>query len=106
MKKLYYLQDQRSVVGNSILWWAIEGKGYTCDIRCAQVWTKEELVESGYWTMDGYKHEKFKVWPKEKVDNLIQHHIDHQDLFRDSDNSVYDNNPHTLVAWRKDLVKK
>lgn len=49
MGELYYLQDKRSIVGNSMMWWAINGCGYTCDIRCAQTWTKEELVKLNYW---------------------------------------------------------
>lgn len=33
--KEYYLQDARSVVGNCILWWGKESKGYTCDLKDA-----------------------------------------------------------------------
>lgn len=32
---LFYIQDTRSTVGNSALWWAEGGHGYTCDLRHA-----------------------------------------------------------------------
>jgi hypothetical protein len=101
MEEQYYLQDLRSVVGNSVLWWAVNDCGYTCDLRCARMWTKSELTERGYWE----DHYKYKPWPKNEVDNLIQFHIDCQDLERKKNGSVYDNNPHTIVTWRKDLIK-
>jgi hypothetical protein len=96
----YYLQDKRTIVGNSMSWWAIDGRGYTCDIRCAHIWTEEELKKEGYWS----DHYKYKPWPKDRVDRLVQLHIDHQDLERKTNGSIFDNNPHTLVKWRKDLT--
>lgn len=95
MSELFYLQDARCIVGNSMSWWALGGRGYTCDIRCAQVWTKDELLEENYW--EG--HGKYLPWPKEKIDQLVQWHIDCQDVQYKSEF------PHTLKHWRPELCK-
>jgi hypothetical protein len=29
---IYYIQDTRSVCGNSAVWWCVEGAGYTSDL--------------------------------------------------------------------------
>ncbi len=34
-EEMYYVRNTRSVVGNSILWWADGGHGYTCDLSKA-----------------------------------------------------------------------
>lgn len=34
-EELYYIQDTRSYVGNSVMWWAVGGCGYACDLRKA-----------------------------------------------------------------------
>ena len=39
---MYYLLDCRSSVGNCALWWRPEGKGYTCELREAGLYTKKE----------------------------------------------------------------
>jgi len=39
-KDLYYIQN--GYVGNAILWWAIDGKGYTTEISKAGKFTKDE----------------------------------------------------------------
>jgi len=39
----YYLQDTRQYVGNCMLFWAKDGgSGYTCHLKDAQEYTKEE----------------------------------------------------------------
>lgn len=38
---LYLIQDSRSYVGNSILWWRPDGQGYTIDFDDAGRYTKE-----------------------------------------------------------------
>jgi hypothetical protein len=40
MNELYYLQDSRSYVGNDVLWWAKDGKGYTTDLSKAHVYDR------------------------------------------------------------------
>ena len=71
--ELYYLQDNRNYVGNSVLWWAIDSKGYVCDIREAHVFKGREL--SGNRDTD-------IPWPKSLIDGLIKHHVDMQTLPR------------------------
>lgn len=92
----YYLQDTRSVVGNSLLWWAANDSGYTCDIRCARVWTDEDLMKRFDIPLKSLPG-KYTLHHKFAIDRIIQHHIDHQDLGQES--------PHTLRHWRKDLMQ-
>lgn len=74
---MYYLHNNQSgYVGNSMCWWAIEHQGYTCDIRCAHIWSEKEMVEkvkSGLRSCDVF-------YPKDKIDAIVQHHIDVQDI--------------------------
>lgn len=92
MKNQYYLQC-RGPVGNSVMWWAVDDRGYTCDLRCARVWSQKEKDLKEMRSIE-------KFYLKDEVDQLVQHHIDIQDLDRKKDGSIYDNNPHTLVQWR------
>ena len=39
-EEMYYIQN--GYVGNAILWWGIDSKGYTTDITKAGKYTKEE----------------------------------------------------------------
>jgi hypothetical protein len=39
-QELYYIQN--GYVGNAILWWGVDSKGYTTDITKAGKYTKEE----------------------------------------------------------------
>lgn len=41
--KLYFVQDRRNYVGNAVVWWGIDGKGYVCDITKAHKYTYDEL---------------------------------------------------------------
>lgn len=97
MAELFYLQCTRSVVGNSAMWWAINDCGYTCDIRCARVWTKSEIENKQMRDID-------VPWPKEDVDRLIQHHIDVQDLHHKDNNGNLMKFPHTIGSYRPDIV--
>ena len=72
--ELFYLQDARQYVGNSVSWWAKDGKGYVCDIRKAHIFTRDDIER-------GVTDRSTDVaWPKELIDGLIQHHIDFQGL--------------------------
>jgi hypothetical protein len=42
MKTEYYILDARSCVGNCALWWRPEGKGYTCEVDRAGLYTLEQ----------------------------------------------------------------
>lgn len=72
-KKRYYVQDTRTTCGNSVLWWCWDGLGYTVDLRCAAIFTEEEINAKGWRDTD-------KPWPIEDVIPLVQHHVDVQDL--------------------------
>lgn len=70
--QLYYVQDTRTIVGNSMVWWAKDGHGYVCDIRKAHVWTKEEAYKQYAMRSTDFP------WPKSYIDARISHHIDVQ----------------------------
>lgn len=42
MADLYYILDARTVVGNCAMFWCPGGKGYTCDLAEAGLYSKEE----------------------------------------------------------------
>ncbi len=66
---LYYLQDDRQIVGNSMLWWREGGKGYTCDLKEAGVFTKENLP---------ILRSSDIAWPKDYIDARTALHVDSQ----------------------------
>lgn len=76
-EQLYYLQDKRQYVGNSMLWWGQGRSGYVCDIRKAQVFTKEEAFAQHRM------RETDIPWPKSYIDARISHHIDMQHCKRE-----------------------
>lgn len=59
-EELYYIQN--GWVGNAILWWAKESRGYTTDIRNAGKYTKEEAKKIIQRPQD-------KAWLCRHVDN-------------------------------------
>lgn len=73
--KLYYLQDKRNIIGNCMLWWAKDGRGYTTKIDKAHIWTAEELIERGY---NDPKHPKYRIWEKDYIDSKVEATIDVQ----------------------------
>lgn len=76
MKDQYYLQDSRNYVGNDILWWGKDRKGYVCDIFKAHVFTKEEAIKQNA--------ERYTdiPWPKEYIDARLKHVVDMQCVTR------------------------
>ncbi|MBQ5963186.1 hypothetical protein [Massilia sp. ZL223] len=74
---LYYLQDSRSYVGNDMLFWAVDGNGYTTDLRKAEVYTKADAVA---------QHERRETdipWPKAYIDAKTRPAVDMQYVKRD-----------------------
>ena len=72
-EELYYIQDKaRGYTGLSIVWWKEGGSGYACDVRKAKVWTKTEMERLREGDGD------LRAWPKEYIDERIEHHIDMQ----------------------------
>jgi len=72
----YYVQDKRQFVGNSMLWWAKDHSGYTCDIRKAHVFDQTEMEN----ICRG--RETDVPWPKDYIDAKISHHVDMQHVIR------------------------
>jgi hypothetical protein len=70
-EKKYYLQDSRSVVGNFLLFWAKDHRGYTTDIDNAHEFTLAEALS----------HRDTDVpWPVEEMRAAAKLRVDHQNL--------------------------
>lgn len=73
----YYLQDSRNYVGNDVLWWGKDCKGYTTDLRQAQVFSKDEALR---------RHELRETdipWPKVYIDAKTRPAVDMQYIKRE-----------------------
>ncbi len=68
---LFYIQDARQYVGNSVLWWGPDGGGYTTDID-----------KAGKYPADFRCRDTDVLWPVEEVDAVVQRHVDMQKLRR------------------------
>jgi len=68
--RLYYVQDTRTYVGNSVMWWCPDGKGYTTHIDLAGKYKADERS----W------RDTDKLWAVEEIDNVWSHHVDMQKL--------------------------
>lgn len=69
---LYYMQDSRSYVGNDILWWALNGSGYTADMSRAQAYTREDALSM-------HKDRITDIpWPKKYIDDNTRPVVDMQ----------------------------
>lgn len=90
-RRKYFVQDTRGYVGNSVVWWRPNGRGYTVDIRDAGIYDDDEV--RGMRDTD-------VAWPVEDVLRLVQHHVDVQDLrgLKKSGRRV----PHTLAGGEED----
>jgi hypothetical protein len=76
-QRLYYLQDKRQHVGNSMMWWRKGAAGYCCDVREAEVYTKADAYAQ-------HKRRSTDVpWPKDYIDARIAHHVDFQRVDRE-----------------------
>lgn len=64
MEKLFYIRNE-GYVGNALIWWAEDSKGYTTDIRKAGKYTKKDAEEI-------CKREQDTAYPCEYIDNLIE----------------------------------
>lgn len=68
----WYLQDKRSFVGNDMLFWAKDGKGYTTDLRAAHVYTKAEAESKQRMRITDVP------WPKTYIDSKARPAVDMQ----------------------------
>jgi len=73
----FYLQDSRSYVGNDMLFWAADGKGYTTDMRKAEVYTREKALAQHQC------RETDIPWPKAYIDARTRPAVDMQYVKRD-----------------------
>lgn len=74
MNDEYYIQDSRGYVGNDMLWWAKDGKGYTSDLRRAHVYTKAEALSQHNC------RETDIPWLKSYIDTNSRPAVDMQDV--------------------------
>jgi hypothetical protein len=68
-ESIYYIQDTRSVVGNCMLLWNPCRGGYTCDLRQAGKYTREEaeqIVRSRGTDV---------AWPVDYLDSIAVSHV-------------------------------
>lgn len=73
---MYYIRNTRSVVGNSALWWADGGHGYTCDLKKA--W---KVPETKARSICSDRPEQDYMIKATDVEKLVEHHVDSQLLF-------------------------
>ncbi|WP_445772879.1 hypothetical protein [Shewanella sp.] len=74
MSQLFYLRDTRSNVGDSCMFWAQDGAGYTSDLNKAHVYTKEKAQR--YFD----SRDTDIPYSKDQVDQLATVRVDHQYL--------------------------
>ena len=77
MSNKFYLQDSRTFVGNDVMWWAKDGKGYTTDLRNAQAYSQEDAQRQHNC------RETDIPWPKDYIDARTRPAVDMQYINRD-----------------------
>lgn len=77
--ELFYVQDTRNYVGNSMLWYGRDG-GYVCDVRKAEVFTRDEARKV-------CRRDVFRAWPKRYITDRISFEVDMQGC--DLDESLF-----------------
>lgn len=74
MNKLYYIQDSRSFIGNSPVWWGYNGSGYTSNLLKAGTYTEEESIAQ-------HKDRITDIpWPKDYIDKHVHVEVDCQHI--------------------------
>lgn len=74
--KLFYIQDDRSYVGNAVVWWGLNGSGYVTDLAYAQKYTWEQIQKFN-------PRETDIIWESNHVEQAIRSYVDAQYLNRD-----------------------
>jgi len=69
----YYVQDNRQIVGNCVLWWGIESKGYVCDLDKAGVYKGVEVARM---------RDTDVPWPVDVVLANVVRHVRCEPLYR------------------------
>ena len=65
----YFLQDTRTIVGNCLVFWRKESKGYTTNLDDAELFTIEEALS--HRSTD-------RPWPESLMRSLARPMVDHQ----------------------------
>ena len=73
-EQLYYVQDTRQMVGNCVLWWCPEGKGYTTQLDQAGLYTKDQILSMRSTDIG---------WPKKYVERYVVRHVRHDNLLQE-----------------------
>lgn len=68
---IYYLQDSRNYVGNCMLWWCKDNKGYTTNLDKAKQYSEEEKQLGSPRTTDIF-------WNKLYIDGISNLTVDFQ----------------------------
>jgi len=77
-EEMYYIQDRRNYVGNAVLWWGLGGSGYVTDLKKAQKYTKQEVIEQFARGRD-----TDVIWIASHVEGAIREYVDAQGLKRE-----------------------
>jgi rubrerythrin len=75
-EQLFYLQDSRSFVGNDVVWWGLNGNGYTTDLSKAQTYSKDQAQR-----MHTARPSDIP-WPKDYIDAKTRPAVDFQYIKR------------------------
>ena len=73
---MFYLQDSRGYIGNDVVWWAKDGKGYTTDLRKAHIYTEDEAQKMHFARTSDIP------WPKDYIDARTRPAVDMQYIKR------------------------
>jgi hypothetical protein len=68
----WYLQDTRSYVGNDVVFWAKDGRGYTTDVSKAHVYTRDAAFRQAA------ARDTDLPWPKAYIDGKTRPAVDMQ----------------------------
>ena len=71
IERMYYMQDARKYVGNSILWWAKGKNGYTTQINNAHQFTEQEVNKKNWRSTD-------IAWDRDYIHEKVSAHVDAQ----------------------------
>jgi len=98
MVDIYYLQDNRSYVGNDILFWR-DGGGYTTNVLEAEIFTKEAAMRQNA------SRETDIPWPKDYIDANTRpavdiHHVNIYEALSGTDITLKKPKPPVKLVYR------
>lgn len=83
MSQMYYLQESRSFVGNSPVWWGKDCNGYVCDLDKAHLFTEDEA-------MTYFESRSTDIpWKQEDVEGAVKRLVDAQYLKKSDEDGFY-----------------